>query len=330
MAARQPIARPFIACAMTLTALLGSLLAATPVSAQAWPTRPVKFILTLGPGSGADIGARLLADRLSKKWDQPIVIENRPGGDGIVAITTFLAAQDDHVLLFTPSSSFLGHPYQLDNPPYKQSDLAPIARVSNTVVAISAPADLPVKSFKDMVELVRSKPGQLNWAGLTGALDLILEGWFKSVGLDIKKVPYRNPVEAANDLAAGRVQVYEAAYAIVRPQVQAGKIKTLAITNTERASAIPDVPTVAEAGFPALTIDGLVGLFGPTTMPMNLRERIAADIKAVMESDATIKERLIVTAQVPNPGGPAEFAASIEQQRAAVAKAAKELGIAGK
>ncbi len=317
-------------CTFILAALLTPLFAAAPASAQAWPTRPVKFILTLGPGSGADIGARLLADRLSKKWDQPIVIENRPGGDGIVAITTFLAAQDDHVLLFTPSSSFLGHPYLHDNPPYRQSDLAPIARVSNTVVAISAPADLPVTSFKDMVELIRTKPGQLNWAGLTGALDMILEGWFKSVGLDIKKVPYRNPVEAATDLAAGRVQVYEAAYAIVRPQVQAGKIKTLAITNTERASAIPDVPTIAEAGFPALTIDGLVGLFGPTTMPMNLRERIAADIKAVMDSDPTVRERLIMTAQVPNPGGPAEFAASIDQQRAVVAKAAKELGISAK
>ena len=192
------------------------------------------------------------------------------------------------------------------------------------------PADLPVKSFKEVVELVRSKPGQLNWAGLTGALDMILEGWFKNVGLDIKKVPYRNPVEAANDLAAGRVQVYEAAYAIVRPQIQAGKIKPLAVTNTARAAAIPDVPTVAEAGFPALTIDGLVGLFGPNTMPMALRERIAADIKTIMDSDPIIKERLIMTAQVPNPGGPAEFAASIDQQRAVVAKAAKELGITGK
>jgi tripartite-type tricarboxylate transporter receptor subunit TctC len=318
-----------MACALTLTTLCAAALAAAPASAQAWPTRPVKFILTLGPGSGADIGARLLADRLSKKWDQPIVIENRPGGDGIVAITSFLAAQDDHVLLFTPSSSFLGHPYQLDNPPYKQSDLAPIARVSNTVVTISVPADLPVKSFKELVELVRSKPGQLNWAGLTGALDMILEGWFKNVGLDIKKVPYRNPVEAVNDLAAGRVQVYEGAYAIVRPQIQAGKIKALAVTNTERAAAIPDVPTVAEAGYPALTIDGLVGLFGPNTMPMPLRERIAGDIKTIMDSDPTIKERLIMTAQVPNPGGPAEFAASIDQQRAVVAKAAKELGITG-
>jgi tripartite-type tricarboxylate transporter receptor subunit TctC len=229
-----------LTCAFILAALFTTLSAAAPVAAQSWPTRPVKFILTLGPGSGADIGARLLADRLTKKWDQPIVIENRPGGDGIVAINAFVSAQDDHILLFAPSSSFIGHPYQHDNLPYKPDDLAPIARVSNTVVGISVPMDLPVKTLKDVVELASTKPGQLNWAGLTGALDIMFEGWLKSIGVDIKKVPYRNPVEAANDLAAGRVQVYESAYAIARPQVQSGKIKVLAVTNNARASAIPD------------------------------------------------------------------------------------------
>jgi tripartite-type tricarboxylate transporter receptor subunit TctC len=305
-----------LTCAFTLAALLLPLFAAAPLAAQSWPTRPVKFILTLGPGSGADIGARLLADRLTRKWDQPIVVENRPGGDGIVAINTFVSAQDDHVLLFAPSSSFMGHPYQHNDLPYKPDDLAPIARVSNTVVAISVPADLPVKTLGDVVELARSKPGQLNWAGLTGGLDIIFEGWLKSIGVDVKKVPYRNPVEAANDLAAGRVQLY--------------KIKALAVTNRARAAAIPDVPTVAEAGYAALTIDGLVGLFGPPTMAKDLRERIAADIRSVMDADPLINERLIMTAQVPNPGGPAEFAKSIEEQRAVLAKAAKELGITPK
>jgi len=119
----------------------------------------------------------LLADRLTKTWDQPIVIENRPGGDGIVAINAFASARDEHVLLFAPSSSFIGHPYQHDILPYKPSDLAPISRVSNTVVGISVPVDLPVKTLKDVVELARSKPGQLNWAGLTGALDIMFEGW---------------------------------------------------------------------------------------------------------------------------------------------------------
>jgi tripartite-type tricarboxylate transporter receptor subunit TctC len=311
-----------LTCAFMLAALLAPLFASAPLAAQSWPTRTVKFILTLGPGSGSDTGARILADRLTKKWDQPIVIENRPGGDGIVAINAFVNAQDDHVLL-PPSSATLTNTMTC----YKPDDLAPIARVSSTVIGISVPVDFPVRTLRDVVELARTKPGQLNWAGLTGALDIMFEGWLKSIGVDIKKVPYRNPVEAVNDLAAGRVQVYESAYAIARAQILAGRIKLLAVTNTARASAIRDIPTVAEAGYPALTMDGLVGLFGPPTMPKDLRERIAADIKTVMDSDPVINDRLILTAQVPNPGGPAEFAKSIDEQRAVLAKAAKDLGI---
>ena len=320
----------FSISAATLAVLVVPLLGTAASMAQNWPTRPVKFILTLGPGSGSDISARLLGDRLSKKWGQPIVIENRPGGDGIVAINAFVSAHDDHVLLYAPSSSFIAHPYQHDNLPYRPSDLVPIARVSNTVVGISVPATSPAKTLKDVVDEARAKPGQLNWAGLTGALDMMFESWLKSIGLDLKKVPYRNPVEAANDLAAGRVQVYESAYAIARPQIQAGMIKMLAVTNTARSSVIPNIPTVAEAGFPALTIDGLVGLFGPPSMPLALRERLAADIKAVMDSDPIINDRLILTAQIPNPGAPGEFAKSIEDQRAVLAKSAKGLGFNAK
>ena len=143
----------------------------------------------------------------------------------------------------------------------------------------------------------------------------------------MKKVPYRNAVEAANDLAAGRVEVYQSAYAIVRPQIEAGKVKMLAVTNAARASMIPEVPTVTESGYPALTLDGLIGLFGPPTMPLALRERLAADFREVMDADPIIKDRLIKTAQVPNPGGPAEFAQSIDSQRAILANAAKDLGI---
>jgi tripartite-type tricarboxylate transporter receptor subunit TctC len=309
-------------------AVLGAAARLTPAAFadEAWPTRPVKFILTLGPGSGTDIGARLLADRLAQRWGQPVVVENRPGGDGIVAINAFVSAHDDHQLLFSPTSSFTAHPFLHDHLPYQPSDLAPIARVTNTVIAISAPSSLNVNSLDQLMAMARAESGKLNWAGLTGALDFIFAGWLKQEGLDITKVAYKNPVDAANDVAEGRVQVYESALAIVRPQLQSGKIKLLAVTNTARAPSEPNVPTVEEAGQPALTIDGLVGLFGPNDMPMTLRRRIAADIGAV--ADNTIKERLIATGQILNVGGPDEFQKSIEAQRAEVAAFAKELGIA--
>ncbi|MGB6465585.1 MAG: tripartite tricarboxylate transporter substrate binding protein [Xanthobacteraceae bacterium] len=295
-------------------------------AALAWPTHTVKFILTLGPGSGSDIEARLFADRLSKRWGQPVVVENRPGGDGIVAINAFVSAHDDHVLLFAPTSSFTAHPFLHDHLPYKPSDLVPIVRVSNTIIAISVPAALGVDSVDQLVALAHSEPGKLNWAGVTGALDFMFAGWLKQEGLDISKIAYKNPVDAANDLAEGRVQVYESALAIVRPQLQTGKIKLLAVTNTVRAPTEPNLPTVKEAGYPALTLDGLVGLFGPTGMPPELRRQITADVGAV--ADETIKDRLGATGQLLNVGGPEEFAQSIDAQRAAVATFAKELGIA--
>jgi tripartite-type tricarboxylate transporter receptor subunit TctC len=309
-----------------LTALCIGVTAPSASADTAWPTRPIKFILTLGPGSGSDIEARLLADRLAQRWGQPVVIENRPGGDGIVAINAFVGAHDDHVLLFAPTSSFTAHPFLHDNLPYKPSDLVPIARVSNTIVAISVPASLNVDSLGKLIALARSEPGTLNWAGVTGALDFLFAGWLQQEGLNITKVAYKNPVDAANDLAEGRVQVYESALAIVRPQLQSGKIRLLAVTNTVRAPSEPDLPTVKEAGQPALTVDGLVGLFGPVGMPLELRQRIAADIRAV--ADDTIKDRLSASGQMLNVGGSDEFAKSIDQQRTQVADFAKKLGIA--
>jgi tripartite-type tricarboxylate transporter receptor subunit TctC len=310
-----------------MAALIGApLLSPTASADQAWPMRPVKFILTLGASSGADIGARLFADRLVQRWDQPVVVENGPGGDGLVAINAFVGAHDDHQLLFSPTSSFTAHPFLHDHLPYHPSDLLPIARISNTIIVISVPTSLNVNSLDQLMALARTQPGKLNWAGVTGALDLIFAGWLKREGLDIAKIAYKNPVDAANNLAEGRVQVYESALAIVRPQLQSGKIKLLCVTNTERAPTEPDLPTVQEAGQPALTIDGLVALFGPAGMPLELRQRIAAVIRAV--ADDTIKQRLTTTGQLLNVGGPEEFAKSIEAQRAHVATFAKELGVA--
>src|SRR5262245_32283341 len=312
-------------CVCILAAALAFVVSATPSPAQTWPQRPVKFLVTLGPGSGVDIGTRLLADRLSKHWGQPVVVENRPGGDGLVAISAMMSAHDDHVLLALPTSSFTAHPFVYKNLPYKPEDLQPIARVSNTIIVIAVPADLPVKSLAELVAKARAEPGKLNWAGTTGAIDLLFAGFLKNAGLNMSKVPYRNQVEATNDLAAGRIQVNETAYAIVRPQLQAGKLKLLAVTNSTRAPELPDLPTVAEAGFPDLTLDGLVGFFGPHDMPLQLRERIAADVKEA--ADPVVIERLNATGQIPNVSRPAEFHAAIEQQRARITAAAKDLGV---
>ena len=293
---------------------------------QSWPSRPVKFVLPLGAGSGADLGARLLAEKLSARWGQPVVVENRPGGDGFVAITSFIGSNDDHTLFLGPASSFTAHPYLHDKLPYKMSDLSPVARISATVVTLNAPQSMNIKSFKELADMAKAQPGKLNWATITGATDLIVAAWLKKAGIDMQKVPYRNPVQALTDVGEGRLHLYSAAYAIVRPQVQAGRVQLLAVSSTKRVSMLPDVPTITEAGFPDLTFDGLVGVFGQRDMPLALRERIASDVKEAL-SDKALADKLVASGQEVVPGSAAELSASIDEQFKAIAEIAKTLDL---
>jgi tripartite-type tricarboxylate transporter receptor subunit TctC len=302
-------------------------LAVFPVLAQTWPHRPVKFIVSLGPGSGADIGARLFADKLTQRWGQPVVIENRPGGDGVVAINAMLSAKDDHVLLWGPTSNFVGHPYTLEKLPYNKDDMLPVARVTNTVVTLAVPPTLGVNSLKEFMALARQQPGRFNFASVTTVTDIIMAGYFKTAGLDVQKVSYKDTVTALNDLTEGRIQMYGAAYAIVRSAAQSGRLKVLAITNRARVPGL-DVPTVSELGFPQLNFDGLVGLIAARSSGISdaARDRIAADIKAVA-ADPIVAERLAATAQVNAPGTGADLQASIDEQAAQLAATAKILGM---
>src|SRR3954470_24061946 len=314
-------AKLFLAFALVLAALpLGA-------SAQAWPTKPVRFILSLGPGSGADLGARLYADRLTKMWGQPVVVDNRPGGDGVIAINAVITAKDDHTLLWGPTANFVGHPYSLDKMPYDPNELVPVARVSGTVVSLGVPATMNVGSLKDLVAMAKQKPGWLNWTTAVTMSDIILEGFLKTQGIDAAQVRYKQPAEAVNDLVNERIQLYSSAYAIVRPQVQAGRVKLLAVQARQRVPGL-DLPTASELGFPGLNFEGLVGILAArsSNLPNAARDRIGADVRTVSK-DPIVAERLASTAQLNIPGDAAEFAASIDEQVKQLAESAKLLGM---
>ena len=298
-----------------------------PVAAQSWPSRPVKLILPLGPGSGADIGARLFADRLTTRWGQPVVVENRPGGDAVIAINAVLSAKDDHTLLWGPTASLVGHPYTLDKMPYDPKDLVPVARVTSTVVTLAVPTATGFNSLKDVVDYARREQGKLNWTSVVAVTDVVLEAFFKKAGIQAVRVPYKNPTAAVTDLVENRLQLYSSAYAIVRPQLQGGRIKLVAVQNKDRVQGL-DLPTVTELGFPDLTFDGLVGVMAArgSNLPDAARDRIAADIKAVA-GDPTVAERLVATAQINYPGNAAEFTASMEEQVRNMDAVAKFVGM---
>jgi tripartite-type tricarboxylate transporter receptor subunit TctC len=317
--------RILILLAMMLAANLNIVVSA---AAQSYPQRTVKFILPFGPGSGTDIAARLVADRLSKSWGQPVVIENRPGGDGLVSINAFVSANDDHTLLWVPVGTFAVHPYQHEKLQYDADrDLLPIANVTTLILSLTVPAALNVGSLREFVDLARSQPGKLNAAAANGNSDFLLSGFLKSNGLEIAKVPYRDITQAPNDLAEGRIQFLSSSLAIVQPLMQAGKLKVLAVTSRKRAPSVPDVPTVSEAGFPAQEMESIGGIFGPRGMPLALRERIAADVRAAVESDPSIATKLQATGQIVDLHGPAEFAAGIKELHDKLASIARIVGM---
>src|SRR5262245_11065603 len=163
--------------------------------AQSWPQRPVKFIVPFGPGAGADIGARLTQDKLSQRWGKPVVIENRPGSDSIIAIQALLSANDDHTFMFGPSGNFIVHPYQYQKLPYNPDDLVPIARYSATILSLGVPAALNISTLPEFVKHAKANPGTLNSASVPGITELAFDYFAKKAGLTFGKVPYRDIVQ---------------------------------------------------------------------------------------------------------------------------------------
>jgi tripartite-type tricarboxylate transporter receptor subunit TctC len=287
----------------------------------------VKFILPFGPAAGVDITARLMAEKLSTRWGKPVVVENRPGGDGLVAINAFTSAADDHTLLFVPASTYTAHPYSHEKLPYNaERDLLPIVNVTTIVIALGVPEAIGVKSLAELVALARAKPNTLNVAAAAGNSDLILTAFAKTQNIPWTRVPYRDIQQAPNDLSENRIQLLMSSYATMRPMVQAGKVRILAVTSRKRVE-IANAPTVAEAGFPFLGLDSLIGIYGPRGMTDAAREAIAADVRAVVTADPTIATRLASTGQVVDIRGPAELAAGVKEIRDQLASIAKTLGI---
>ena len=301
--------------------LLALLLAAamswapTPARAETWPQRTVKIILPLPPGLGTDLAVRLFAEKLSARWGQPVVVENRPGADGIVGVTSFVGARDDHTLLFSFAGPITINPLTHDKLPYDPvRDLVPIAPAIENFFAIAVSAPTGVSSLPAFIEAARANPEKFNWAATPGLPQFIFLALQKRAGLVLTQVPYRDFTPAIQDLAENRIQVMVTAPPILIPAVKSGKARLLMVTNRQRSPLAPDVPTAEEAGFPELTFDGVVGFFGGRDMAVALRDRIAGDVAAVAGLPE-IGSRLRDIGIVVRAGTPAQFAAVIEEQR---------------
>lgn len=294
-----------------------------PAHAGTWPQRDVRIITPFPPGTGGDFSARLFAEKLAVRWGRPVIVENKPGADGILAVGAFVGANDDHTLLFTNGGPFTSNPFSHDKLPYDAArDALPISSASEAIISLAVPASLEIRSLSDFVKFAAVQPGKLNWGATPGALDYIVPGFLEAAGLHMTRVAYREIGPALGDLAEGRIQLYVSALATQLPFIQAGKVRVLAITNRQRSELVPGVPTAAEAGFPNLTFDAFLGFFGPQRMSAELRERISADVRAV-GTDPAVVARLAAVGLVARTNTPEELSAIVERERVAVAAVAR-------
>lgn len=315
----------------TLAVLIATVATALPASAQspapdAWPTRRVRLLVPFGAGSATDITARLFGDRLAQRWNQAVVVENRPGNDGNIAVGAFASSPDDHTLLYSAPNPITVNPVLFEKLPYDPArDLAPISMGSEIYIVISVPTSHKIDTLADFLAKARAEPGKLNWLATPGVVYFMSAGFLKTSGLELTHVPYRDFTQAVNDLGEDRIQMTVTSLATAQAQVQSGKVKVLAVTNAKRIPAMPAVPTVTEAGAPAWSFGAFGGFFGGRDMPNALLEKISADIRAV-GTDAVLVERLAAAGIASRTSTPAEFAAAIESERVKVAEFAKALG----
>jgi tripartite-type tricarboxylate transporter receptor subunit TctC len=317
--------------AANLFAALAVLFAAQTASAQsAYPSRPVKILVGFTPGTAPDLAARILADRFSEAWRAPIVVENIPGAGGNVATERVAkAAADGYTLLMGGNSSLVINPSLYDTLPFDPlKDFAPISQVFIAANALAVPTEMPVKTVAELVALARANPGKLSYghAGVGTSQHLGAELFKYMAHLDIAAVPYRGTTAMMPDLLANRITMSFANIVNVLPLAREGKLRPLAITSIKRSPLAPDLPTMAESGFPGFEAVPWFGLLAPTGTSKDVLEKLHGEtVKALAMPE--VRKKFDELGLEPVGNTPAEFTAIIKKETPEWAAVIKDAGI---
>ena len=295
--------------------------------AEQWPAQPVRLIVPYAAGSGIDVSARLYAPLLAERWQRSVVVDNRPGGDGTAGVQAFVVGKDRHTLLLAPIGVVTVIPLLHDRLPYDpERDLVPISAAARVSMGVAVANDVSVHSLSELIEFVRRRPDQCLWSASPGLPEMVFKAFLELEKLQMRHVPYRDTSAAVLDFTAGRIHVMVAALATMNAPLESGAARLLAVTNSTRTSTAPEIPTAREAGYPALTVDGLYGFFGWRDMPFALRQRIAADVRRAAE-DRGLASRLANIGLAVTAGTADELAPAMADQQAQVDEIAKILGL---
>lgn len=305
---------------LTVLAIAACATVGLPVSAPAdWPERTVKMIVTFPAGSANDAAARIIADALGKRWRKTVVIEDKPGAEGTIGVASFVSSQDDHALLYTVAGSVTVAPLIVEKPPYDvDRDLVPLAATTAIVLTLAVSNELGAATVPELITRLKSDPGKYAWTSGPTLPRYVFAAFLKRHDLQMNYISYRDASQPQADLGEGRIQALVTSWAASSSPVQRGKARYLAVINSTRAAALPDLPTARELGYPELEINGLAGIFGGRAMPDSLRAKVSADVAAVLQ-EPELRQKLEAGGHNVLGGTAEELTAGIATQRAWVA-----------
>jgi len=302
------------------------------VSAQSgttnYPNKTVKMIVPLTPGSGADIAGRIVAKNLSESWKQPVIIENRPGAGGLVGTGIVVNSDPDGYTLLVQSASYAANPAIYKKLPYDLKSLKDVNILGTSPYALVVSAESPYKSLKDLVNAAKSKPEIIPFAsaGVGSSTHLAAEYFNQTMGIKMLHVPFKGSPEAIQETIAGRTAYYMAPLQTAIAQIQGGKVRALGVTSATRAEAAPEIPTIAEQGFPNFEIGLWVGVWAPSATPAGVLQKINTDINRALQ-DSDVKSAYAKAGITIKPMNLAETEKFVRSEITKYTKIAKDAGI---
>jgi tripartite-type tricarboxylate transporter receptor subunit TctC len=302
----------------------------TQALAQTYPSKPVHLIVPFSGGSAVDTLARIPAQKLAELWSQPVVIDNRVGANTIIGTEAAAKAPPDgYTLVLTNDGALATNPALYPRLPYHPlRDFAPITLAASIPIVLVVNSSFPASSVQELVKEAKANPGKINYAsgGNGSAQHLPMEMFKLAAGIDLVHVPYKGLGPAFNDVVAGQIPVMFAGMSNVFPHVKSGRIRVLAIGSAKRSPAMPDVPTMQEAGVAGFEYSAWAGFLAPAGTSPLIVDKVNNDLRKVLGLP-DVRDKLVALGFEVSPGTPQEFAAKIEREMTKVAKVVKDAGI---
>jgi tripartite-type tricarboxylate transporter receptor subunit TctC len=302
--------------------------AAAAVPAQSYPAKPIRFVVGFPPGGGNDIIARMVGAKMQESWGQPVVIDNKPGANSIIA-TEFVAksAPDGYTLLVNATGGMSVNPVLYTTLPYDPlKDFVPISMVGSFPLVLAVNPSVPARSVQELVAYAKANPGKLNYSAGSTAFQVATEMFKQMTGIDVRHIPYKGSAASITAVIAGDVQMTIVDTPPLVPQIKGGRVRALAVTSAKRAGAMPDLPTIAESGVPGYEMVLWIGVFAPAGTPREIADKLNAEVVRIVNLP-DIREKLDGMGVDPLGNSSEQVAEWIRREIARFGPVAKAAGI---